>query len=355
MHLLNVGGLPLPEVYICRSQQEARDIMSHGLSCIITELDDIDIVKAILYRTLCQKFRHIRWDKVLGYEAEENSHQLMVWVPGTHADEGDADNDGCIDVGGDHGEDDDSAADIARDRRLFAGESHRKGTIEYDVDDFFHDSVAHVNIEQLQALKMLPKFMDDIASAIRFNLENRMQWRDCWNKKLGACVGDFDIGSELPNLIILDISGSIPNGISGTMLSLIATLKEQANAELIITGGTSMYWGREDELPTPKWIRKNIPRANESYAFNRILREHIAGRRFGTVISFGDNDEPYQQCEGDASNTADISAIMTTTVERVMNFHTWRSNDWTGYARWTRYTAKKPEVLFDNKWCKIMQ
>lgn len=338
MHRLKYDGIPLPEIYICRSREEAKVIADAGIPYVITRRSDEEIIKIILYRTLANRFPHIKWEIVLGISPYESE---LVFVPG-HRVEGE----GVVFDGDPMGR----TVDIAKSERTFDCKGTEWDMRRVSLDTYCADAAAHVNIEQLQALHMLPKFMDDAVDAIRMNLEDRILWRECWNKRLGSCVGEFDYASEAPNLIILDVSGSIPDGISATMLELIDTLRDQANADLIITGSTSMYWSRDDELPDPELIRIKIGYANESYDFFQILREHVANRHFGNVISFGDNDAPSYGNERWFKGCID-----GVEVDRVMHYHTFSDKIRTGYARWCRKACPECEEVFDTSWCEVMR
>lgn len=337
MHRLKYDGIPLPEIYICRSSKEAKVIAEAGIPYVITQRSDEEIIKIILYRTLRKRFPHIRWEMVLGINPHES---MIVRVPGCHVKG---------EVGVFDGDPMGRSVDIADDVRTFDSKGSEWDMKRVELSRYCADAAAHVNIEQLQALHMLPKFMDDAVDAIRMNIEDRILWRECWNKRLGSCVGEFDYTSEAPNLIILDVSGSIPDGISATMLELIDTLRDQANADLIITGSTSRYWSRDDELPDPEVIRMRIGYANESYEFFRILRERVANRHFGNVISFGDNDAP------DYRNERWFKGCMDgVEIDRVMHYHTLYERR-TGYAMWCREACPECEEVFDTSWCKVMR
>ena len=374
MHKLQVGGLPLPEVYVCRTKAEAMTLSDNGIPYIKTSMPDIDIVKVVLYRILRNKFPHIKWRKILG---ESCTRRLNVIVPGRKVqtdEDGDKEpistdpntaipSDGIQDdAEQDEEEDFEEEEDVYKGHDVsFIAEDYREFDCEgvedvkdriVSVDDFCFDEASHVNIETLQALGFLPKFMDDAANAIRINLENRMMWRECWNKRLGAAVGDVDYSTEAANLIILDISGSIPEGISATMLRLVDSLRTQTNAEVIITGSTSMYWGDGENLPEPEWIRNHIGYGNESMEFFKILRDHIQGRHFGNVISFGDNDCPYYRFN--PRDTPENNPLVGVQVDRVMHYHTTFNRE-TGYARWVKIFCPDAEQVIDTSWCEVMR
>ena len=370
MHRLQVAGLPLPEVYVCRTKADAMTLADAGIPYIKTNMKDIDIVKVILYRILKDRFPYIKWHHILGASC---TRRLNVIVPGHKVqDEGEGDGDpiGTFSIasvgipddgeqGGTEGPEEEEDAGkghgeslIAEDYREFCNQGVEDVQDRVvPVDDFCFDEASHVNVETLQALGFLPKFMDDAARAIRINFENRMRWRECWNKRLGAAVGDVDYGFEAANLIILDISGSIPEGISATMLRLIDSLRTQTNAEVIITGSTSMYWGDGEELPEPEWIRQHIGYGNEAEEFFKILRAHVAGRHFGNVISFGDNDSPYYRFSRD--DTPERNPLVGVRVDRVMHYHTTFERE-TGYARWVKIFCPDAEQVIDTSWCEVM-
>lgn len=371
MRRLRVDGLPLPEVYICENPMDVKIARGAGIPYIKTKMSDIDIVKVILYRVLRNKFPKVKWHRILGRSIYT---RLNVIVPGGTVPEDerrtlpDTRDDKVTEREetkgtGDIEEEEDTETEPKGSERhevSYIPSSVREftngGTEGCDrimrVEDYCFDEASHVNIETLQDLGMLPKFMDDAADAIRINMENRMRWRECWNKRLGAAVGDASYATDAANLIILDISASIPEGISATMLQLIDTLRNQAEAELIVTGSVSMYWGKDDELPDPQWIRSHIGYANECVGFLSILEKHVAGRHFGNVISFGDNDSPYYRF-GSQYNPNSY-ALPGVTVDRVMHYHTTYEDKETGYARWVGFFCPGAEQVFDTSWCEVM-
>lgn len=370
MRLLKTGGIPLPEIYICENSVDAMKLKGTGIPYIITRLDDLDIVKLILRKTLERKFPHIDWNQILGIKTRRRVNVIVSGSTSGNLDEADDQ----VDIETSFDQDASTpevnnpescsheVSEIARSDRNFGGVRGFTGINEekIPVDEYCADEASSVNIEQLQELGLLPKFMDDIATAIRMNLEGSMRWMDSWNKRLGACVGNMVYTESLPNLIILDVSWSIPEGISATMLELIETLRDRAEADLIITGGTSKYWSRDDELPSPARIRGMIPRSNESTCFAAILREKITGRKFGNVISFGDYDNPYRygtlqgnslQINEDFTKTFGLQG---TEVKRCLHYHT-ISKDRTGYAKWCKAISPGCEEVFDNTWRKVMR
>lgn len=190
---------------------------------------------------------------------------------------------------------------------------------------------------------------------IKTNVVTGTLWSEGWNKKKGAALGNFDRTGELRNLIIVDISGSIPIGISSTMLTLIDTLRSQVHADLIITGSKSRFYPYEGELPSPQEIRNTIDRGNEAKEFYAILRDHIAGHHYGHVISFGDNDCPAHHVYYLDSKMQEEPFMAGTIVEHVHHYHVHSHCHDTGYALWTNNLASKPLKSHDNSWCSVIK
>jgi hypothetical protein len=172
-----------------------------------------------------------------------------------------------------------------------------------------------------------------------------MRWTEGYNKKLGYPLGRFNCKAELPNLLIIDISASIPDGIAATMLTLADTLRSQCNAELIITSKRSGYYPEGAELPKPQTLRDYYGRGNEASEFYGILKRYIAGREFGHVISFGDYDSPGWFCS--------LPNLINTKVHAVHHYHTEEKIE-TGYAKWVKYCCPDVEQHFDNSWCSVV-
>ena len=378
MRLLSYPGIKLPRVYVTNDEEEVVMLRENGLPFIRTSDSDDRVVLCVLYHWLVKRFPHIDWRRQLGIYFTPRSY--VVHVPGRTATKDEAEDTrrmveeakGDLDLPEDtsneaerHDDDvtdeeeelaSDSCHDVADEEREFTNDGCHEEVRDTIVglEKFCADELSHVNIEQLQALGFLPAFMSDVADAIKTNLRSSMRWRDGWNKRLGCAIGDFSVGTKAPNLIILDISGSIPRGISATMLELIDSLRSQAEADLIVTGGSSYYWPASAELPTPGWIRANVDCDNEAVMFYRILRERLAGRHFGNVISFGDNDCPVDFARYSGIQP-DEDAGMGITVDRVMHFHTWQTGTRTGYAKWVRDANPNVEEVFDTSWCECME
>lgn len=340
MKQLQMGVAKFPDLYVCETNADIELAKKHGLPYLVWKTGDHDkLVKLVLYRLVKKMMPEIDWAKLWGITNED-----LRWC---------------------------------KDGSVIHTMVKGKGYREFSVDKYLVSKHAAVNIEELEALHLLPKFLGDITDCIRQNITD-YTWHDGRNKKTGIWMGNYVPQQEAGNLIILDISASIPVGISSVMLRLIDTIRHKCNAELIITGGTSRYWSITDELPTPQQIRDEIPRSNESYEFQEILKAKVAGRHWGNIISFGDDDNPWWSADVasiligagiekrsrlswyvDYTNqrnygTTEVEKCMQgTIIDNVMHYHTRRRDTPTGYAYWTKLF--NPKESFDTSWCEFVE
>ena len=356
MYQLTIPGIPLPKLYVVSTNSDIELCRSNSLPFIIWRGKRENLIKLVMYPYLVKMFPEIKWRQVLGITPAQR--QLFVEDPGGYTIEF-----GEVDIEHDlAGEDDDpNVSSIAEDYRTFDGTCHNEEA-NRSLDAWVGDLSSYVNIETLQELNLLPAFMGEIADAIRKNIGQAMAWHSGYNKKTRMYEGNWKDEGVLPNLIILDISGSIPRGIAATMISLIETLRDNCEAELIITASHSQYWAANEPLPDPKQIRAMFGYGNESYDFMNILEQKIAGREFGHVISFGDNDSPImyeawsRREHPDQEHYEDfIKKMSSTRVHALHNYHTKYADTCTGYLKWAKEICPDAEWHSSSDWCKIMK
>ena len=362
-----IDGIKLPRLYIAENKSDAELAMSKGIPFVRWTQGQDKLIKILLRPVLERMFPDIMWSKVLGrkrsFRTEVTITESLKPEPHDQTDMGiRLDRDGeiiekdegkevegwsMIDVYEDEDEDTLMESSIASsDERLFhGGGGDMVVTHNLDIEDYVGDLSSCVDLNVLQRLRLMPAFLGNILDCIKLNAGSGLYWREGYNKRLGIPVGRFDAAGQLPNLIILDVSGSIPRGISATMISLVDTLRTQLTADLIITARRSRFYAMGDELPDPDEIRRIFPLGNESAEFIGILNDRIQGRHYGHVFSFGDNDTPsYHEV-----------SLPGTRVEHVHHYHTWSKTAQTGYAKWCHMLAAQPEADFDCSWCEVIR
>lgn len=341
MHVLNTFGLPLPEIVVVDNQDEVDKVRKAGLPYVVRprKMSDDAILKALLVPVLIDRFP---WVKISG-----SKQSVVLEMPNTihlEMDEG-------IREGGSFGN------GLYNEESMLAEGKDKidRGSYRYstgnEVDGVEHDDeYQEVDLLQLQEqgyltvdttelldAGLLPKFLMDLGEAIRANLSS-YQWNDCWNRKVGAPIGEYTMADQRPNLIVLDISGSIPRGVSYTMVKLVETLRANANADLIVNSGSSQWWPADQPIDLSE-IERILGGCNEATQFYRILDEHVLGRKWGTVIGFGDWDAPvrggkYQEAV-EAGVVPPADKFAGTEIGKVISYHTMNEVSTAGYIQWT--------------------
>lgn len=370
-----IEGIRFPRLYIAENNQDAMLAQQNGIPYIKWKWGQDELIKCLLRPVVEKMFPGIIWSRVLGRKKPVRSQVIMVSGRQVDDTEGVAEYDASDMLAAQHEYDGivdnldhetqlpdgngeyTRLVDIADGERQFS--ANNGGAYDFHVDrmsiqDYVGDLSSHVDIDALQKLGMLPKFVGDVTDCIKHNKSQSMRWTEGYNKKLGYPLGRFNCKAELPNLIVIDASASIPDGIASTMICLADTLRSQCNADLIITSARSGYYPAGSELPKPQTIRDYFGRSNESAEFAAILKNYVCGREFGYVISFGDNDCPCWSNTQDFFDRYDIDMVGTK-VHSVHHYHTWEYGAETGYAKWVDECSPNAEKVFDTSWCDIMR
>lgn len=351
---VRIDGVELPRLYIAENKQDAELAIANGLPFVRWKQGQDALIRILLRPTLERMFPGILWNKVLGPRRRTD-------IKIEYCDAQDQDFNGELNADTDLEEnedveitdvDPDPGCSISTSTRVFSCDE--QANLVYDklsLEEYVGDLSSCVNIEVLQRLKLMPSFIGDILENIRRNVTASVYWNEGYNKKHGACLGNYNRAGQLPNLIILDVSGSIPRSISATMLCLIDTLRTQCNADLIITSSTSRFYPAGSELPSPDELRRYFGYANESTQFFRCLQNNVRGKHYGHVISFGDNDTPeYQK----------LPPMQGTQVEAVHHYFvksycSSQGRFKTGYAKWCHALASEPRQEYNTDWCSVMR
>lgn len=373
---VRLDGIELPRLYIAENEADARLAMSKGIPFVRWTRGQDELIKILLRPVLEEMFPDIKWNVVLGRRKKFRTEILMYEHEEPHEETIDVDIEAENDIAPsrkfeeiDDGaelvpfEDEDGylteSAGASDGERLFDGGNDLVVCHKLPIEDYVGDLSSCVNMEVLQRLQLMPAFIGDILDCIRTNIGSGLRWREGYNKRRALCVGRYDAKEQLPNLIILDVSGSIPRGISATMISLIDTLRTQLSADLIITSSNSRFYPMGSTLPSPQKIRDMFGYGNESFEFFDILGRQIKGKHYGHVFSFGDDDTPDYYTS--YAKRRDAPSMEGTVVEHVHHYHTGRwtkshgANLKTGYAKWCHMLSKSPLEDYDTTWCKVIK
>ena len=228
--------------------------------------------------------------------------------------------------------------------------------------EFIKDSAAYVDMEKLKKLNVFPVWLDKIEQAVHTNIHNFAVYNEnMYNKKLEGMYGALDLVSPSRNLIIIDISGSIPKAVSSTCLAMAKNLAETFYSDLVITGSKSTLYQYENlhELNITTIYEEN-GMDNDQVYFRKLLSSNK--RKYKTAIVFGDSHSPgwswsnsYNRSSGTISQK-DGQKLCQWEVDKVISFHTSNSSTHkgarrlAGYAEW--FTPKEIEHIDD--WVKYL-
>jgi hypothetical protein len=218
------------------------------------------------------------------------------------------------------------------------------------IEQLATDKATYVDIDMLTELAMVPAFLVDIRQAITTNITNNYQWIDGFNKKTGICTGSLVEQPKARSLVILDISSSIPDGISAGMLVLIKTITDVVCADLIVTGSTSYFYTKEEAMNLDiREVRRIVGRSNESHMFHAILQSHDMD--YENVITFGDSDHPEP-----------IELSQKLNIKRWYSFFTMCGDTYgfsykggCGYGRWIEQNCPHVSITHNTEWAKFFQ
>lgn len=219
--------------------------------------------------------------------------------------------------------------------------------------DYIKDTACYVSIEKLRNLGIIPVCANEIEDAIKTNIVNFISYNPyMYNKKLDGMYGGLELLSPSRNLIIIDISGSIPKGVSSVCLAYAKHLSQAFFADVMITGSkTTLYPYEEIHRLDIKRIYKENGMDNDQRYFLKIVSEE---RHYDTCVVFGDNHSPSMNWSN--SYNKKTKFIPTTQgiklnkfkIKKLISFHTDNRSKIAGYAEW--FDVK--EVKHISNWVK---
>jgi hypothetical protein len=199
-----------------------------------------------------------------------------------------------------------------------------EGSTVIPIDTFIEEKFI-VDFDKLAELKILPKWLDDIKESVQVNIIDEVMFDPCaFNKQLGINVGAAGRMSHMKNLLILDVSGSIPNSIVVSITHLAKLMSKKFYADVIVTGGRT-YFVDYDEVGNTDFVKlaEKAGRNNEGEMFAAIIKDK---KEYNTVICFGDNDSPSGYINSN-------KVVCNFEVETLFSLHTHSTTDLAGYCK----------------------
>jgi hypothetical protein len=228
--------------------------------------------------------------------------------------------------------------------------------VSHTLSRFIKDSTVYVDITKLKELNVFPVWLDTIEQAVSTNIHNFAIYNPhMYNKKLEGTYGGYDLTSPNRNLIVIDISGSIPKGASSSQLALAKFMGETYYADILITGSKSTLYPYEElyKLNIDTIYNEN-GMDNDQVYFKKLVSSEK--RNYKTAIVFGDNHSPCDNWNNEYNkNTRTISRekgkkLCKWSIDKLISFHTTSSSEIAGYADW--FEPKEVEKI--SGWIKYL-
>lgn len=221
-------------------------------------------------------------------------------------------------------------------------------------NEFVEDCSALVDINKLKELKVFPIWLEDIEKAIETNVHNFAVYNPyMYNKRLDGMYGAIDMSSPERNLLVIDISASIPRAVGTTLLTLAKHLTETFYADLMVTGSeTHLFPYEELQGLDIEGMYDEFGQGNESDMYRKLVTGET--RKYATAIVFGDNHSP---CDGWTHSSRvdigrdDAKKMCTWSVERMISLHTKSSFIRAGYGDF--FDVKEVQHIAD--WVKYIK
>lgn len=312
MKLIQSNKLSLPIVYLINNHSEL-STLPYGIPFIVgdCEKEYNDYVRLlefeVLLRSALASGLPFKWQKILEDNGYKNLYTTLAF------------SETCVYIN--------DESSISIDKTLNPVE--KSSTIS----EFIADISYQVDLECLKGLKIIPVwFSEKIEDAIKSNILSSITWNpSLYNKKLDNVTGDISLTNQNRNLIIIDISASIPKSIAKACLLLSKTMSTQFYADLLITGARSglFDYTEVDNLDVNQ-VYKDYGQSNECKDFRAILSEY---KVYDNVIVFGDNHTPLDSWSGEKKiSVKQAKEICKFKVNKIFSFHTTEFNKLAGYA-----------------------
>ena len=222
--------------------------------------------------------------------------------------------------------------------------------------EYVKDSSTYVDIAKLKELNVFPLWLDTIEKAVHTNIHNFAVFNNnMYNKKLEGMYGGMELTPPNRNLIIIDISGSIPKAVSSTCLTLAKNLAETFYADLMITGSKStLYLYEEIYKLDVNTIYEENGMDNDQVWFKKLVTEQK--RIYKTAIVFGDDDSPCRAWSNifntrtKTISEKDGQKLCQWEVDKLISFHTCSSDRTAAYSHW--FKPNETEKVKD--WVKYL-
>lgn len=225
--------------------------------------------------------------------------------------------------------------------------SGEESSLSYSsLENYVNNYDCVINLDKLKALYIIPTFFQNLEKSIEVNLHNFTLYNPyLYSKKLDGVYGGLEPTGIDRNLIIIDISGSIPQAITASQIIFAKTLTCCYYADLLVTGSKTILINYNDVINIDvEELFDKIGRNNDQAEYKALVSER---RIYNNVICFGDNDNPGEHWKTGDKRLSDREGqkINNWEVNHLISLHTTSNVQLAGYCRW--FTPNSIEHISD--------
>lgn len=200
---------------------------------------------------------------------------------------------------------------------------------------FVKDSAVTVDLQKLKDLKIFPVWMDNVEKAITVNINNFAMYNPLmYNKKLDGMYGALELSNPQKNLLVIDISASIPKAIGTTFATMSKHLAESFYCDIIFTGRDTIFIPYEEIYKMDiEEIYNLYGNSQECEVFRKIITRDL--KKYNTCIVMGDNHSICDSWGGEKNiSKKDGQKLNKFEINHLICFHTTQEDTVPGFADW---------------------
>jgi len=191
-----------------------------------------------------------------------------------------------------------------------------------------------------------------IEKAISTNIHNFSAFNpNMYNKKLEGMYGNIELTPPSRNLIVSDISASIPKAIGTMQVTMAKFMSETFYCDLLITGKKTKFIPYEEVYSMDmQAIYDECGNSQECVEFRKIITDEV--RDYKTCIIFGDNHSVCDSWGGEKRISKERGKeLCKWKIHKMIAFHTTEYGVMPGFGDWF-----DPEVVeYVDKWVTYLK
>lgn len=200
---------------------------------------------------------------------------------------------------------------------------------------YVKDGTCYVHLDKIKELNIFPIWLDKIEEAISTNIHNFSMFNpNMYNKKLEGMYGNIELSSPSRNLIVSDISASIPKAIGTMQVTMAKFMSETFYCDLLITGKKTKFIPYEEIYSMDmQAIYDECGNAQECIEFRKIITDEV--KEYNTCIIFGDNHSVCDSWGGsNVVSKKEGKKLCKWDIKKMIAFHTTEPGTIPGFGDW---------------------